>query len=525
METITKLLAIISILILNSCFSVKEILTFKDLAEAREDGEIQIVTGDTTVYYVDNFTFSDSSINIRGIKKKSDLQNEYNGSLDFNDIAHIQSVNSNTLQNLAFLGANVLLISNGVSIISDPSTIEAVIEIVYPGGSGGGGSCPYIYSWNGSNYNLEGEAFGTALGKALETETSIVLQNLVTSNNRLKIKLTNERPETHFFNNIQLLAVETDKSVTVYSDNNNYLCSVKKHKKILKAIDRNKTEVTDLFVDDDDNYWKSDLSSATPELNFEDQVVVELENVDQVDSLSLVVSAINSEISSVVFGYLQKLLGDEFANFTRAAETDPEIIEILNKTLYRSSLKIDIWNGIAWEYADLVYPEANKVEFKKLIRLPVIKNENDIMKIRLRCLSDVWKIDALSFDDSPINKLNMHHPILLYYRSDAQNDLNYITKKDDLYTKLLPGQSIYLEYEIVKAPSNKKITYAITSGGYLYEWIIDNSLIIGEGLKNLNVSTPKIILTKEILKNIDSILPIIYSDWKNIKNNFVVNKL
>ena len=523
MKTTTNILLTAFIFTLNSCYSVKEISTFNDLAETMEDGDIQIVSRDTTVYFVDNFTYSDSLINIKGIKRKSDLQIEFNGNLYFKDIAYIQTASTNSIASLAFLGINVFLISNGVSILSDPSGINAVVKIVYPYSGGGGTSCPYIYSWDGNNYKLEGEAFGTALGKALETETSIVLRDIEPSNNRLKIKLTNERPETHFFNNIQLVAVETDKDETVYADNRNFLCAVKNHKKILKAFDQNKTEITDLFIDDDDHYWKSDLSSATPGLNFEDQVIVELKDIEQVDSLSIIVSAIGSEIYSVVFSYLQKLLGDEFANFTRAAETDPEIIDILKKTLTRSSLKIDIWDGTNWKYADLIYPEANQVEFKKLVRLPVIKNNNEVMKIRLRCLSDVWEIDALSFDDSPINKLIMHQPKLLYYRSDAQNHLHYISKKDDLYTKLLPGQAINLEYGVVNIPSNRKITYVLTAGGYLYEWIIDNSLIPGDGIKNLDISTPKIKLVKEMLKNIDSILPIIYSNWGDIKNKLVVN--
>lgn len=525
MKTTTKILLTTFIFTLNSCYSVKEISTFNDLAETMEDGDIQIVSRDTTVYFVDNFTYSDSSINIKGIKRKSDLQNEFNGDLYFKDIAYIQTASTNSFANLAFLGINVFLISNGISILSDPSGINAIVKIVYPYSGGAGGSCPYIYSWDGNNYKMEGEAFGTALGKELETETSIVLRNLEPSNNRLKIKLTNERPETHFFNYIRLAAVETDKDETVYADNHNSLCKVKKQKKIFKALERNKTEVTDLFIEDDNHYWKSDLSTAIPGLNFEDQVIVEFTDIDQVDSLSLIVSAINSEISSVVFNYLQNFLGDEFANFTRAAETDPEIIDVLKKTLTRSALKIDIWDGTVWKYFDLVYPEANHVEFKKLVRLPVIKINNDVMKIRLRCLSDVWEIDALSFDDAPMNKVIVQQSELLYYKSDTQNDFNSVSKKDDLYTKLLPGQSINLEYGVASIPSNKKITYALTVGGYLYEWIIDKSLIPGDGIKNLDVYTPKLILVKEMLKNIDTILPIIYNDWKENKNKLATNKL
>jgi hypothetical protein len=525
MKTTLEIYLIAFIFILNGCYSVKEISTFKDLVDAHKDGEIQIVTRDTTVYYADKFSYSDSSINIRGIKKKSDLETEYEGSLYFKDIAYIQYLNSNFMQGLLIVGATGLIAGYGSSVLSGTSGIEAVVKIVYPSyGGGGSGSCPYIYSWDGNNYKLEGEAFGTALGKALETETAIVLRDLEPSKKRLKIKLTNERPETHFFNNIKLVAVETDKNETVYADNRNWLCKVKKHKKIFKALDRNKIEVTNLFMDDDNNYWKSDLSSAKPESKFEDQIIVELKDIEKVDSIFAIISAINSEISSVVFSYLQKLLGDEFANFTNAAETDPEVIEILKKTLYRSALKIDIWDGTNWKYADLIYPEANQVEFKKLVRLPVIKNNNNVMKIRLRCLSDVWEIDAISYDDSPLNSLIIHQPELLYHQLDAQSNLNSIIDKDELYSKLLPGQSIQLEYGIVRAPQNKKITYAITVGGYLYEWLIDNSAVTGDGIKNLSTSTPKLLMVKEILKNIYSILPMIYSEWKKNKSSFVVNE-
>ena len=177
MKTTLKIYLIAFIFILNGCYSVKEISTFKDLADARKDGEIQIVTRDTTVYYADNFSYSDSSINIRGIKKKSNLQTEYEGSLYFKDIAYIQYLNSNFMQGLLIVGATGLIAGYGSSVLSGTSGIEAVVKIVYPSyGGSGSGSCPYIYSWDGNDYKLEGEAFGTALGKALETETSIVLQ-------------------------------------------------------------------------------------------------------------------------------------------------------------------------------------------------------------------------------------------------------------------------------------------------------------------------------------------------------------
>ena len=350
----------ITVLTFNSCQSVNQILTLNDLTEAQKDGNIQIVSVDSTIYYVSMFSFNDSSIYVSGTKKKFDLLTDYTGKLYFKDISYIQTRNTNTIGTLAFLGLTGLIVYYGSSAIENTSGINAAVKITYPSSGSGTGSCPFIYSWNGNEYVLEGEAFGTALGKALETKTCIILPELKPSDKKLKIKITNERPETHFFNNIKLAAIETDNDVTVYSTNNNSLQSVTKHKNISKALDINKTDITSLLKVDDNLYWESDLSSANQNSDFEDKVFVDLNIIDPTDSVSLVISAVNTNISSKVFSFLQRILGDEFANFTKAAETDDEIINVLKETLIRSALKIDIWNGKDWKYVDLIYPEANQ---------------------------------------------------------------------------------------------------------------------------------------------------------------------
>jgi hypothetical protein len=520
MKTIIKISVFALTLININCISSKEVSTFRDLAEAKKSGDLQIVTRDTTIYYIDKFKYTDSTISIFGEKSKDDIRIAYEGTLSFKDIGYIQTTSHNMWGTLFFLGATGYLIYTGVPVMTGNSGIEAIVKIVYPTYPGGDGSCPYIYLIDGDEYKLQGEAFGTALGKSLETETCIILQTYDQCTDEVKIKVTNERPETHFFNEIELVAIETDPNKTVYADNRNSFYAVSGHKEILNAEDLNKTDITDLLLLNDNELWKSDLFSATPTQNYEDFITVQLGDVNDIDSLSLVVTAINTEISSIVFKYLQNILGEEFVNFTLAAETDPEVVDILKKTLERSALKIDIWDGTNWKYVDLIYPEANSIKFSKLARLPVIKDENDIMKLRLRCLSDVWEIDAIKYDDSQRSAFSQHEPKLLECETDSRGPISNIYQKDNLYTKLLPGQSIELKYEPVKTFSDKKITYSIKCQGYLYEWIIDNNLARGDLFKGLSTTTPRLTIVKEILKNLDNVLPIIYNEWKKSRNEF-----
>ena len=477
---------------------------------------LKIVTVDTTIYDVKNFTFTDSSINIEGKRNKNDQETDFNGELEFGEIAYMQSQEAKVFQTLVFATLTSAIIISGTLNSWGDEGITPTIKFQ------SGGSCPYVYSWNGDKYILEGEAFGTALGKGLETETCITLPKLKPFDNKLKIKLTNERPETHFFNTISLVAAEVDKDVTVYSDNKNILQTLVKSKKINGASDLNDNDLRTQLLNEDNLYWESDLSSANNDHDFEDQLFIDLKDVGDVDSISLVVAAINTEISSSVFKYLYMLLGDEFANFTRAAETDDELITILKETLTRSALKFDIWDGEKWKYTNQIYPEANFVKFNKLVRLPIMLHDGQ-MRIRLRCLTDVWKIDALHFDDSIPRKIKTHKAEILSFQSNTLGNIDDIKTKDDRYIKLLPGEEIVLEFNEIEPLENKKIVYSTNVGGYLYEWIIDESIVVGEGLEGLDTSTPKMKIVKSMMKNMDTFLPIIYEDWRISKHKIASN--
>ncbi|MFZ1290349.1 MAG: hypothetical protein WAR79_09670 [Melioribacteraceae bacterium] len=499
------------------CTFVSEISTYKDLKNNLENN-IQIVSNDTSVYYVNNFSYSDSSITIKAIKSKKENKENFEGELFFKDIAYIQTYESNTWTTLAFAGLNIFLVSNGVQFFSSATDLIPYLHFSY-----GGGSCPFIYSWNRNNYKLEGEVFGISLGKSLETETNIILDDLVPEENKINIQISNERPETHFINSVKVSAIEINEDETIFTDNHQNVQTVKELKSVSKIEDRNNNNITNLIKNADDIYWQSDLTSATSENNFEDILYCSINNLWETDSVSLIITAINTEISNICFGYLQKVLGEEFVNFTKAIETDPDLTSAMKNILVKSALKVDVWNGRDWNYIDLIYPEANYIKFKKLIRLPIFNKNYHEIKIRLRCLSDVWEIDAIQYDDSPISNYNLLNTKLISYNSNTINNVESILKKDEKYAKLLPEQNIQLQYSEIKSKPGKKIMYNANISGYLYEWIIEDNSLAGNCIA-VNISSPKMILAKQLLNNIEIVLPIIYKEWENYKTKFALAK-
>ena len=82
----------------------------------------------------------------------------------------------------------------------------------------GGTSCPYVYAWNGSRYELQAEPFGVAWGRALELTTAHLLPAARAEHGVVRLRLTNERQETHYVDSIHLLAIELGQAAGAVLD-------------------------------------------------------------------------------------------------------------------------------------------------------------------------------------------------------------------------------------------------------------------------------------------------------------------
>ena len=152
MKKVIFISIISSVLFLFNCQSSKQITTYSNLSMLEVGDNLQIVTVDTTIYDVKNFTFTDSSINIEGKRNKNDRGSNFKGELDFSEIAYMQTQEAKVFQTLVFATLTSAIIISGGSNSWGNEGITPTIKFQ------SGGSCPYVYSWNGDKYILEGEA-------------------------------------------------------------------------------------------------------------------------------------------------------------------------------------------------------------------------------------------------------------------------------------------------------------------------------------------------------------------------------
>jgi hypothetical protein len=494
--------------ILNSgCDEGKEIKTYSELHEVMNK-EVRIITADSSLYTGRIYRMTDSSLVLSGHRMKGNIDGEFRGDLYFKDMVHIRTDHYEVLRTL--LKAGITGAFFGTYLSREPESEGGDYGPVYtredcpecprtP-------SCPFVYSWNGKDFIMEGEMFSNSFCSVLENETAVVLNSMKAENGIIKLKVTNERPETHFFNTLKMYAVETDNDALVYADNRYNLRTIKKELKITAAADGDGKDITDLLYSIDNNYWSSDPVAANILKRFEDVIYIEM-NTDAImtDSISLILTAVNSELSAAAFNYLGDELQEEYIPFIRSTEVDPGMRPLLDDILDRSALKIDVLEDNEWIYGGTIYPEAVAVDFRKLLTLPLV-SRNGKMVIRIKMLAGAWKINSLSYDSSYPEDIKITELKPL-------NGIKKLMEKDEDYLILLPGNEINLEYNETDVPPGKKITYAARGSGYLYYYIIDSGNIV----KDLNPDSPRITEMKERVKATDIFLAKVYLKFNDLR--------
>ena len=390
---------------------------------------------------------------------------------------------------------------------------QPTIEFVYPPG---GSSCPFIYSKQHDKYVLEGEAFGIALGKAREMTTSTVLSVPHRLQSDVNMRITNERPETHFINQVVLEAFAVDENAAICADNEQTIWPVYHSTAPDEAIDKQGRDIWQEISAKDNLYWQSGFNHQAGDSGFQDELHLVFRRPAAGIEGSLLIHAINTYFGNYAFEEIFNFLGDQSLAFMQQIENDRESIQLMENWARESALKAYIWDGRAWQYCGMIFPEANVTPFSRLIRIQLPPGSGEQIRIKLTSLADVWKIDALHVDWTPVEKIEGQAVPLISVNGPYMADLaDLIARKDNQYAVLLPSQKIDIRFDNLPALKNKKYLYALNVGGYLYEWLpaepANAQFVNMKPFADMN----KVAFVKDLLQHRQLLLPLLYSGWRS----------
>jgi hypothetical protein len=464
-----------ALLAANGCGTSRKIASRIELQNISNEKPMTVYAEDHRTYELRHHALVDSVIRGTGTVSSAGKEARFDGTIPLTSIHAIETGSTNVLKGLAMMGMTALFVAevgkgNGAKRGMSASG-NTTYHYPYTGGGGGGigESCPYVYAWNGERYVLEAEPFGVGFGRALELTTMHLLPSARSENGTVRLRLTNERPETHYVNSLALYAIDLGREPGAVLDDQGRAWPLSRREAPATASDRTGRDILADVASADGQIWECDPSTLTPGSGYVDVLDLAFVRPRRASTGSLVLTGINTSISTAIFSYMCRVLGNQAPLLVHAMETDPELIRTLRSYLDDAALKASIWNGREWQEAGAFRPEATAIAFTRALRIRVPESAGDTVRIRLRGMADVWKLDALTMDWTQASALPMKRLQLLSAVGPQDLDMRgLLDQSDGRYAILLPPDRIELTY----APAlGARVVYAVEGRGYLHEWI------------------------------------------------------
>ena len=507
---ISLLLSTLAIAI--SCSSSREVTSYSELSDAGFSGDpIRVLTEDSQYYTLNTFSYSDSMISGTGTHRVGNEEETFQGSLEFSEIVFIERLKKNGWKGLWLIPVASSIVGGVFSLMQPPT-----FEITRPDGS-----CPFLYAYDGTGYRLEAEAFSTAISKALESRTFHLLPSLKPAEGELRVRIANERPETHLFNEIKLYAVDAPAESEVVLDTRNRAWALHHPYQPAGAYDMYGKDITEELHRKDNRLWKTDRKPVASRQGYRDTLLVHFSNPELSESAILRVDAINSTLINEIYSMAGVLVGDETLGFYHTLEEDSVLQNYFRSWIQRSSLLVEVQNGSEWEEAGRILPEANEVIFSRALFLENLDTTGGQLSLRISSMADVWHLDAITVDFAPTGPLAMKTVPLISLQGTGSADDEYLQKaiseSDSLYAMTLPPDQIDLTFNASVADDMAHPNYVMAAKGYLYEWLPETEEIsheiIPEWLLDLNHRDMLALLTQ----NEDLLIEALYNHRAEIK--------
>jgi len=519
----TRTLFVAALLVIaQGCATTRTLRSREEFSSVPTGQPIRVFAQHDRVYLFRDFTLADTLVRGSGTVTERAHTTHFEGDIPFSQIVAITSSSPSVMKTLLLAGVTVLFVAAVADIHGsgglDPKAGTTRHEPASSSGGGFGSSCPYVYAWDGSRYVLAAEPFGTALGRALETTTTHLLPAERSEDGIVRLQLANERRETHFVNSVRVSAIELGSAPAAVLDVEGTAWPLFHPAAPISARDRSGRDILSRIAMADGRSWECDSTDLRAGSGYEDVLELTFARPARAVAGSLVLTGINTTFSSALYEQMCRSVGsDATPALARALETDPELIAEVKDYLRDASLSVAVWDGRAWVDAGAYPPEANAVAFTRALRIHVPEGVGDSVRVRLRSMADVWRIDAISLDWGDREPLPVTPLRLVSARDPSGRDVRDELGADDArYTILLTPDRIALAYA---APVRRghRVAYAVAARGYLMEWDPPHS---GDGTNVPAAWSPedRITMLEQMLRHRDLVLGPAYAEWRRSRS-------
>lgn len=367
---------------------------------------------------------------------------------------------------------NGVLIGLMAGIAVDVVVVAAIASAPVTGGvAATGGSCPFIYSFNGNKYVLDSETFGGAIFRSAQRTDVDNLDHLAEAAGTYRVKLTNELQETQYVDELKLLVVDHPRNTSVVPSFSGSLHTFTSPLLPIQASDFRGNEVRVLVTTKDDQIWVSNPFGRSPENKTEgrDGLLLEFQRPANATAAKLLCNVQNTLWASYLQGGLLALHGRELPNWYALMNSSAAARAALVQAMIREGmLQIKLWNGASWQEAGFVWEVGPSVPKDQAVRLDLKNIPGEILRIKLESTAGFWMINHVAIDFTPDAEIKVTELAPVQGFDHLHRDVREVLTNNDGRYYEMPTTQDWAELVFVTPPRIKghQRSVLLKSSGY-----------------------------------------------------------
>lgn len=457
----------------------KEITRRSQLQQQGEARPLIVLTRGGSEFWLARYILTDSTLVGVGEQSDSEAAN-FVGDIRLDSIEYIYMKEGDFFKSLVFVGLAGTAISVGATAFSNNEGIVAHDVISYPVGK----SCPFVYAFDGAGYRFSSETFAGSIFRGGERTVIDRLDALKPVSGSYLLKLTNERKETDYVNELSLVVVDVSEDVEILASADGVFHTLKSPEPPARCTDDQGASVLDAVKSTDGLLWQSGRpgSATGDQLEYRDRLDAVFQLKENRSSVKLLLRGQNTTLPVFTFDQMSALCGEGYARWIYRLEHDPEESNKMRAFMLREGLMhVSVWNGSGWQRAGVFMDPGAELLKEQVLVVPVPPGQQGRFRVRLECTADLWRVDRIAVDES--RDLEVACTFVGAERatgSAGKDALSLLAQRDDRYLMTMPGDSMVLSYPVPPTGSGMHRTCFVRAAGYYHHWSSfagsDNSL-------------------------------------------------
>lgn len=383
------------------------------------------------------------------------------------DVRSVEVRKANTVGTVALVGASALVTAGIIAAIADAAEEE---PRRIPSDTSWG-SCPLVYSWDGTAWRLDSGTFAGAIFAPLARTEVDNLVHLVPVDGRLRLRLANELSETDHVDAVAVLAVDHPVGTEVVPDAAGGLHVVRELVGPVSARDDRARDARAALAAVDGWGWESsptdrDTVAAGP---LRDGVELAFERPAGASRAVLIVDAVNTPWTSWLMQEFVAAHGRETDAWYAARNSDPLGAMALGAKLAAEAfLAVSVWDGNGWSVRGHVPEIGPELPKTTAVPLDLTGLEGPVLRVRLESAPMFWNLDrvAVDFAPAPTPEARRLAPATAEREGDGASVADLLAAADGRDVVLETGEAVRLEFPAPPVPDGLARSYLLASTGW-----------------------------------------------------------